>query len=79
LADSILIQDPGHLFGYIIQGTVARFQKDEKALSRAYGGFLKHHDAELKAERPEYAEHRTSVDDFRKAALDARSGRAPGT
>jgi hypothetical protein len=79
LADSILIQDPGHLFGYIIQGTVARFRKDEKALSRAYSGFLKHYDAEMKAARPEYAEHRTSLDDFRKAALEAGGSRASGT
>jgi hypothetical protein len=26
----------------------------------------------MKAARPEYAEHRTSLDDFRKAALEAR-------
>jgi hypothetical protein len=79
LADSILIHDPGHLFGYMVQGTVARFRKDEKALSRAYGGFLKHYDAEMKAARPEYAEHRTSLDDFRKAALEAGGSRASGT
>jgi hypothetical protein len=71
LADSILAQSPGHLFGYVIQGTVARFRKDQNALSRAYRGFLKHYDAEFKAARPEYQEHRTSLDDFRKAALDA--------
>jgi hypothetical protein len=79
LADSILTQSPGHLFGYIIQGTVARFRKDEKALGRAYSGFLKHFDAEMKAARPEYQEHRTSLDDFRKAALDAGGGRASGS
>jgi hypothetical protein len=79
LADSILAQSPRHLFGYIIQGTVARFRKDEKALGRAYSGFLKHYDAEMKAGRPEYQEHRTSLDDFRKAALDAAGGRASGS
>jgi len=79
LADSILAQSPRHLFGYIIQGTVARFGKDEKALGRAYRGFLKHYDAEMKAGRPEYQEHRTSLDDFRKAALDAAGGRGSGS
>ena len=79
LADTILATEPGHLFGYIIQGTVARFRKDEKSLDRAYGGFLKHYDAEMKAGRPEYQEHRTALDDFRKAALDAGGGRAPGS
>ena len=72
LADTILAQNPGHLFGYIIRGTVARFRKDQPELKRAYAGFLKRYVAEMKAARPEYAEHRTSLDDFRKAALDAR-------
>lgn len=79
LADTVLIQNPGHLFGYIIRGTVARFRKDDKTLDQAYAGFLKHYDAEMKAARAEYQEHRTSVDDFRKAALDARGGRASGS
>jgi hypothetical protein len=79
LADTILTKNPGHLFGYIIQGTVARFKKDEKALDRAYGGFLKHYDPEMKASRPEYQEHRTSLEDFHKAALEAGSGRASGS
>jgi hypothetical protein len=72
LADTILAQNAGHLFGYIIRGTVARFRKDQPELKRAYAGFLKRYDAEMKAARPEYAEHRTSLDDFRKAALEAR-------
>jgi hypothetical protein len=79
LADSILTQSPGHLFGYIIRGTAARFRKDEKALDQAYSGFLKHYDAEMKAGRPEYQEHRRSLDDFRKAALEAGGGRATGS
>jgi hypothetical protein len=72
LADTILAQNPGHLFGYIIRGTVARFRKDQPELKRAYADFLKRYDAEMKAARPEYAEHQTSLDDFRKAALDAK-------
>ncbi len=79
LGDSVLTQSPGHLFGYMIQGTVARFRKDQKALSRAYGGFLEHYDAEMKAARPEYQDHRTSVDDFHKAALESRSGPGSGS
>ena len=39
LADTILTQHPGHLFGYVIRGTVARWQKDDKALARAYRDF----------------------------------------
>ncbi|HEY8257135.1 MAG TPA: hypothetical protein VIG08_05725 [Gemmatimonadales bacterium] len=71
LADTILSQHPGHLFGYVIRGTVARWQKDEKALSSAYSGFLAHYDAELKANRPEYGEHKTSIDEFHAAAEKA--------
>jgi zinc ribbon protein len=76
LADTILARQPGHLFGYIIRGTVARWKKDDKALARAYAGFLEHYDAELKAARPEYGDHKTSVDEFHQQALQARSGAA---
>lgn len=72
LADTILARDPGHLFGYVVRGTVARFRKDQKELTRAYAGFLKRYDQEIKLARPEYSEHQTSLDDFRKAALEAR-------
>jgi hypothetical protein len=73
LADTILTAQPGHLFGYIIRGTVARWKRDDPALRRAYAGFLEHYDAELAAARPEYADHQTSVDEFHRQALQARS------
>jgi hypothetical protein len=72
LADTILTQTPGHLFGYIVRGTVARFRKDTTELRRAYSGFLKRYDAEMKLARPEYADHRTSLDDFHKAAVESK-------
>ena len=77
LADTILARQPGHLFGYIIRGTVARWNKDDPALARAYAGFLEHYDAELRAARPEYAEHRTSVDEFHRQAIRGQSAAAP--
>lgn len=76
LADTILARQPGHLFGYIVRGTVARWQKDAAALDRAYAGFLEHYDAEMKAARPEYGEHRASVDEFHRQAVAARSSGA---
>ena len=79
LADTILAQMPGHLFGYVIRGTVARFQKDDKALARAYTDFLKHYDAELKLQRPEYGEHQASINDFRRAALDSKGRPSSGS
>jgi hypothetical protein len=72
LGDTVLRQDPGHLFGYVILGTVARWKKDDPALRRAYAGFLQHYDAEMKASRAEYAEHTRSLEDFRRAALAAK-------
>ena len=69
LADSILAGDPGHLFGYIVRGTVARFRKDDRVLRKAYADFLAHYDSEIKRARPEYEEHKTSLEDFRRAAL----------
>jgi hypothetical protein len=76
LADTILAQQPGHLFGYIIRGTVARWEKDDAALGRAYAGFLDHYDAEIKAARPEYTDHKASVDEFHRQALEAKSSAA---
>ena len=79
LADTILAHDPGHLFGYVVRGTVARFRKDEKELNRAYGGFLKRYDPEMKLNRPEYSEHQSSLNDFRKAALASGSRSREGS
>lgn len=72
LADTILKKQPGHLFGIIIRGTIARFRKDQKALDQSYTDFLAHYDAETKAKRPEYAEHPRALDEFLKAARAAR-------
>ena len=73
LGDTILANNPGHLFGYIVLGTVARFRKDDAGLSKAYSDFLKHYDGEMKAGRPEYTDHARSITDFKKAAEAARS------
>jgi len=73
LGDTILANNPGHLFGYIVLGTVARFRKDDAGLSKAYSGFLTHYQAEMKAGRAEYTDHARSITDFKKAADAARS------
>jgi hypothetical protein len=74
LGDSILSRTPGHLLGYVVLGTAARWRKDDKALQRAYRAFLAGYDAEMKAKRPEYAEHRFSIEEFRRAAQGAPGG-----
>lgn len=73
LADTILQQTPGHLFAFMIRGAAARFSKDDVALNQAYADFLNHYDAEMKAGRPEYTDHKRSIDDFHKQATDAKS------
>jgi len=73
LGDTILANSPGHLFGYIVLGTVARFRKDDAGLKKAYSGFLSHYDAEMKAGRTEYTDHARSITDFKKAAEAERS------
>jgi hypothetical protein len=75
-ADTILRQNPGHLFGYVIRGTLARWTRDDRAMAEAYAGFLAHVDAELAAGRPEYEEHRASIDQFGRAAAAAGGRRA---
>jgi hypothetical protein len=68
LADTILAQTPGHLFGYLIRGEAADRQNRADALTAAYRDFLAHYDAELRAGRSEYAEHKPVLDDFKVRA-----------
>jgi hypothetical protein len=72
LADTILKEAPGHLFGYVLRGTVARFQKNQAVLDRSYRDFLAHYDAELRTKRPEYELHSRAIEDFRRAALERK-------
>jgi len=72
LADSILRQQPTHLFGILLKGTIARFQKNQKALDQSYADFLARYDAEMKANRPEYAEHPRALEEFLKSARAAK-------
>jgi hypothetical protein len=72
LGDSILATQPGHLLGYVVLGTTARWARDDAGLSEAYRGFLAHYDREIKGDRPEYGEHRASLEEFRRRA--ARGG-----
>ena len=74
LGDSILAMQPGHLLGYVVLGTTARWAKDEAALAKAYRDFLSHYEAEMKAARPEYGEHQASIASFRSEAQGARRG-----
>jgi hypothetical protein len=68
LADTILAESPGHLFGYVIRGTSARLQNDRPALARAQREFLAGYDSAVRSNRVEYLEHKPVLDEFKKEA-----------
>ncbi|HKT58743.1 MAG TPA: zinc ribbon domain-containing protein [Gemmatimonadales bacterium] len=68
LADTILARDPGHLFGYVIRGTVAGLQNDTPRRQQALRDFRAHFAAESAAGRVEYQEHQPVIDEFKQAA-----------
>ncbi len=72
LADSILADQPGHLFGYILRGKVARAQGNTTALRQAHREFLQHYAAEIKSNRREYLEHKPVVEAFDQEAKKER-------
>lgn len=73
LGDSIVRNDSTNLLGYVLLGTVARFQRDTSKLKRISAAFMRHYDREIARDRPEYTEHRTAISDFRREA----SGKPP--
>ena len=75
LADRILAEVPGHLFGYVIRGTAARIEGDTETESRAQRDFLAHFAAESAAKRVEYLEHRPVLDEFRRESREGRGSR----
>ncbi len=70
-ADSLQVGVPGHLFGAMLSGGVARVRGDTAALHNAYRAFLEHYDSEVESGRTEYADHATSVESF---LTEARRG-----
>lgn len=65
LADTIMTAAPDNLFGYYIRATVAEFAGDSTAARAARAAFRTHYDAEMKKNRPEYAEHRPFLEQYR--------------
>jgi hypothetical protein len=68
LADTILMRDPGHLFGYLVRGAVGDFRGDTASVRRAAREFLSHYDAEQRSGRIEYREHEPALADFKQNA-----------
>jgi hypothetical protein len=73
LADTILAKSPGHLFGYVIRGTVARFQNDTARRLQAERDFRAHYAAESASGRIEYQEHQPVIEEFMKGTEKAET------
>jgi hypothetical protein len=79
LSDTILKSSPGHLFGYLIRSTAAKYQHDAAAEARAERDFLSHYDAEMRASRVEYQEHKPALEEFKQEAEKPGPAARPGT
>jgi hypothetical protein len=65
LADSILTEQPRHLFGFLIRATAAQLTGNEPLRRRAKADFLAAWESEQKAGRPEYRDHQAMLEQFR--------------
>lgn len=74
LADTIIRESPGHLFGYLVRGTAGRFQNDPATVAQARRDFLSHYETEMSSKRVEYLEHRPVIDEFKKEAERGNEG-----
>lgn len=68
IADTLAAEAPGHLLAAVLRGEVADRRNDVPALNRSYRDFLANDEAEQRAGRTEYAEHKPVLDDFRTRA-----------
>jgi hypothetical protein len=73
LADTIVAESPGHLFGYLVRGEVANSRNDSAARAQARRDFLSHYDIEMRSKRVEYLEHKPAIDEFKSEAEQRNS------
>lgn len=59
---------PNYLLGFMLQQQIAKRNGNKDVAAKAYKDFLVAYDAEIKAARPEYQDHRSSIEHFREAA-----------
>jgi hypothetical protein len=71
LADSILTAAPGHLFGYLVRGALARWDGNQPELQAVSREFVSRYPEELKAGRPEYRDHQVALERFLQQAKGA--------
>jgi len=75
-ADTILKGTPTHLFGFVLRAHAYRQLNDGVRERRAYTDFLKYEAAERARNRPEYDDHKASLDAFHEEALRRQVGRS---
>ena len=75
LADSILANAPGHLFGFMIRGSAGQLAGDTAMVRKAAREFLAAWEREIASGKPEYQDHRIMLDQFRARALKSDSAR----
>src|SRR5881396_1629023 len=68
-ADTILRGTRTHLFGFVLRAHAYQQLGDRGKESRAYADFLKAEPAERARNRPEYDDHKTSLDAFHAEAV----------
>jgi hypothetical protein len=73
LADSILANAPGHLFGFMIRGSAGQLAGDTAMIRKAAREFLAAWEREIASGKPEYQDHRIMLDQFRARALKSDS------
>jgi hypothetical protein len=72
LADTILIESPRHLFGYLVRGQVAELQGADGQLRQARRDFLAQYASQMATKRVEYLEHQPVLDEFKTQAEGVR-------
>jgi len=73
-ADTILKSTPTHLFGFVLRAHAYQQLGDATRERRAYADFLKYEAAERARNRPEYDDHKASLDAFHEEALRRQAG-----
>ncbi len=70
-ADTLEQLVEGHLLAQVIRQSVAEARGDAAAAREAHRRFLVSYDREMQADRPEYREHRQTIESFRAEANQA--------
>jgi hypothetical protein len=68
LADTILVESPAHLFGYVIRGEIGKLRNDSVLQAQAQRDFLSHYESAMQSKRVEYLEHKPVLDEFKAQA-----------